>query len=506
MTAWSYSPTTQLEVERENFQVAPDELAEVVSGYLSKGARLGLACAVDEGRYLRLVYTFTHSDTNRRTELEVRLSPDDPSIESLFALSFPASRFEREFHDLFGVKIVNHPLPRRLVRHSHWPSSWYPMLRNATMPEFATLDSGYPFVPVTGEGVYEIPVGPIHAGLIEPGHFRFFAVGETVIKLKVRLWFLHKGLEKLFEGLDPVQGIALAEKISGDTSVGHSLAYTLAVEEALGITVAHEVALSRAMLVEMERLYNHVADIGALANDAGFSIGNAHALSLREELLRMNQLLTGHRLLRGAITIGGVSLNGTLDVASLDRIYGSFIELSNIILNHPIVYERFAGTATLSNADAVAIGVVGPVAKASGISYDARTSNPFCDLPVDATLFMRGDVLARFLVRVEEFKSSVDLIRTLSSIARLKSSSNTTATLTRPSIIGNQGIGIVEGWRGTITTRVELDDNGRLSRVKVVDPSWFNWPALPAVMKETIVPDFPLANKSFNLSYSGNDL
>ncbi len=508
MMEWTYSSTNGIVVERKRSRLRPDQLKAALATELESGGRLALAHAVDEGDWIRLVYVIVASDPDRRTELEVSLPSERPVIESLATLSFPASRFEREFHDLFGVVIEKHPLARRLVRHGHWPASWYPMRHNSAPPNFAWgEDPGYPFVPVEGPGVYEIPVGPIHAGMIEPGHFRFYAVGETIVKLKIRLWFLHKGLEKLFEGIDPVSGITLAEKISGDTSVGHPLAYVLALEEALGITVNPEVALARSMLLEMERLYNHVADVGAMANDVGFSIANSHALALREELLGINQSVTGHRLLRGAIKVGGISLNGCLERDSLARVVDSFRELTEIILANPMVRERFAHTATLKQADALLLGALGPVARASGISTDARVGHPFAYL----SLIHRhwedsGDVLARFLVRVQEAEESAALLERFGSV--FTSSDLGRAPKWNPVAKGARraGIGLVEGWRGTIATRVEVAESGYLSRVKVVDPSWFNWPALPLAMAETIIPDFPLANKSFNLAYSGNDL
>ena len=198
-------------------------------------------------------------------------------MPSLAYLSFPAGRFEREMHDLYGIGPIGHPRPRRLVRHAHWPEGWYPMRDDAgPAPEFAA-DEPFPFLTVEGAGVYEIPVGPVHAGLIEPGHFRFSVVGETILKLKARLWFVHSGIEKLFEGRAATDATELAERISGDTSVGHALAHCLAVEDALGIEVPDAAHRLRALLVELERLYNHVADIGALCNDVGFSLANAHA-------------------------------------------------------------------------------------------------------------------------------------------------------------------------------------------------------------------------------------
>src|SRR5699024_4740782 len=232
-----------------------------------------------------------------------------PTVPSLANLSFPAGRFEREMTDLFGITATDHPLPRRLVRHFHWPRGWHPMRDDAgSPPTFGDVDGPYPFRTVEGAGVYEIPVGPVHAGMIEPGHFRFSVVGETILNLKARLWFVHKGLEKLFHGRSPEDAIALTERISGDTAVGHTLAFCQAVEDAIGAFVPPDQQRIRAVLLELERLYNHVTDIGALCNDVGHGVLNAHAQRIREQLLRLNNKVTGHRLLRGAIHPGGATI------------------------------------------------------------------------------------------------------------------------------------------------------------------------------------------------------
>jgi Ni,Fe-hydrogenase III large subunit len=346
----------------------------------------------------------------------------------------------------------------------------------------------------------------VHAGLIEPGHFRFSVVGETIVKLKARLWFVHRGVEKLFEGQPAREATPLAERISGDTSAAHALAYTLAVEEALGIVVPTEGQRLRAVLVELERIYNHVADLGSLANDVGYGIANAHAQRIREQLLRLNATVTGHRLLRDAIRPGAVTLLGPPDVRVLEAVASDVAELAELTLAHSTVRDRFTDTATLSTEQAADLGCLGYVARASGLAVDARLDHPFTPLAVAAVVHSDGDVLARYLVRRDEIVTSVALIRSLLdehdggpyAVHEDRSAVATPAP--------GSGVGIVEGWRGTIVHRVETDAAGRLTRVKVVDPSWFNWPALPVALRGTIVPDFPLVNKSFNLSYAGNDL
>jgi Ni,Fe-hydrogenase III large subunit/Ni,Fe-hydrogenase III component G len=496
-------------VHRICLPLEPAQLSEQAAALFEDGFRLGLVAAHDDGPTLRVVYLFLAASPDRRIELQVTLPASDPLLPSLAALSFPASRFEREMHDLFGIKPVNHPLDRRLVRHAHWPSGWYPMRRDAGAPPPFTDSEAYPFLAVVGDGVYEIPVGPVHAGIIEPGHFRFSVVGESILKLKARLWFTHRGVEKLFEGLDATGAIHLAERISGDTSAGHALAHTLAVEDALNITMPEPAHRLRALVLELERLYNHAADVGALANDVGFSLANAHALRIREELLRINSATTGHRLLRGAIRPGAVELLSLPDPGQLARLAEDLAEIARLTLDNTIIRDRFTGTAVLTNEQAHDLGCLGYVARASGLATDARIDHPACGLPVTALSKTSGDVLARFTLRAGEFAASTQLATHLINTAD-KSSFRGTPTqdssADEPHVGIRSGVGIVEGWRGTIVHRVEVDAHGQLTRVKIVDPSWFNWPALPLALAGTIVPDFPVTNKSFNLSYAGNDL
>ncbi|WP_033289619.1 NADH-quinone oxidoreductase subunit C [Amycolatopsis jejuensis] len=479
--------------------LAPEELPAAAKALLDQGFRVALVSGHDDGDHLRAVYVFLAPAPDRRTELHVQLPKSAPRVPSLARLSFPAGRFEREMRDLFGIVPENHPQPRRLVRHFHWPRGWYPMRAGAgAPPEFGAVDGPYPFRAVEGDGVYEIPVGPVHAGMIEPGHFRFSVVGETILNLKARLWFVHKGLETLFPGRAPGDGIELAERISGDTAVGHALAYCLAVEDALGWEMSAGAARVRVILLELERIHNHVADLGALCNDVGHSVLNAHAQTVREKLLRHNEEVTGHRLLRGAVQLGGARLRRMPDVARVRSLAAEAEEIASLALEHSVVRDRFAGTAVLSAQQAADLGTLGYVARASGLGRDARYDHPFLDLgkPVQHSR-TDGDVLSRFVVRVEEIGHSAALVEQL--VAK--------PDVTPPPVAEGprSGIGVVEGWRGTIVHRVELS-GGVLSRVKVVDPSFFNWPALPVALVDTIVPDFPLTNKSFNLSYAGNDL
>lgn len=501
-------------------QVTAAELPVEVAGLLDDGYRAALVAAHEDPDAFRVVYLFTAARPDRRVELALRTDRIAPEVPSLATLSFPLGRFEREMRDLYGVVPLDHPLPRRLVRHSHWPKGWYPMRSDAgAPPPFGAAEGAYPFVRVEGPGVYEIPVGPVHAGMIGPGHFRFSVVGETILKLKARLWFNHKGLEKLAEGRTPQEAFAIAERISGDTTVGHATAFALAVEDALGWQVPPRAQVVRAVLLELERLYNHVADLGALANDVGYGILNTHAQRVREGLLRLNEQVTGHRLLRGGVVLGGARLTDVPTAAAITRFGDEIAEIADLALRNSVVVDRFTGTAALATENAREIGVLGYVARASGVGVDARRDHPFCPATaqVQPVLRSEGDVLARFLVRAEEARASVGLLTALLGEVHagaitvpppepVSSAAGRAAGAVTASGVPASGVGLVEGWRGTVVHRVELGPDGRLTRLKVVDPSFLTWPALPVALRQTIVPDFPVTNKSFNLSYAGNDL
>ena len=495
------------ETHRRIQQVSAADLPAHVRALIADGFRLALVAAHEDPDAFRVVYLFTAGAPDRRVELELRTERDAPQVPSLAALSFPAGRFEREMRDLYGIVPLHHPLPRRLIRHQHWPTGWYPMRSDAgPPPPFGSTEEAYPFLTVQGPGVYEIPVGPVHAGLIEPGHFRFSVVGETILKLKARLWFTHKGLEKLAEGRTPADAFPLAERVSGDTTVGHALAFCLAVEDAYDWSVPEQAGVLRAVLLELERLYNHVADLGALCNDVGYGILHAHTMRVREQLLRLNADVTGHRLLRGGVLLGGAHVAQLPTSGDLAAIASDVAEIVELALHNSVVLDRFTGTAVLRADQAREIGALGYVARASGVDIDARRDHPFHPATTQVASVTRseGDVLARFLVRAGEVRASVALLELL-----LREARPGWAIRDRPRRLpGGQvsGVGLVEGWRGTIAHRVEIGTDGRLARLKIVDPSFLTWPALPVALNGTIVPDFPMTNKSFNLSYAGNDL
>ncbi|MEW5984661.1 MAG: NADH-quinone oxidoreductase subunit C [Acidobacteriota bacterium] len=432
----------------------------------------------------------------------------DPVLPSSAMSCYPASRFEREMRDLMGITPQGHPDPRPLARHGFWPDGYYPLRKDARAPTFRDEGQPFPFGEVEGVGVYEIPVGPVHAGVIEPGHFRFSALGETVIDVKQRLYYTHKGTEKLFEGRVPAAGVELAERISGDSAVGHALAFCEAAEALAGADVPRRAQLTRIVLLELERLYNHVGDFGAIIGDTGFAVAQAHCLRIRERFLRLNARVTGSRLLKGGVVLGGVACDITDGLGLAGEVSAAlqdFVEVSDICLENSLVTDRLDRTGVLDTRTALDLGVRGHVARASGVNVDARRDygrGQYEGLSFDVPVMTSGDVRARLLIRLAEAKQSAGLIR--QAVQVLPSGPLSVQVGALPAF--EAGFGIVEGWRGAIVHWMMADRAGRLHRVKVVDPSFLAWPALSRAMVGNIVPDFPLCNKSFNLSYSGNDL
>ena len=461
----------------------------------------------DSGEF-EITYLFAPERGNWFVHATAAVPEADPRIVSLATFHYPASRFEREIYDLFGIVAEGHPDPRPLVRHAFWPADYFPLRKDATPREFTDDGRPFPFTEVGGEGVYEIPVGPVHAGVIEPGHFRFSVVGETIIDMKSRLYFTHKGTEKLFEGREPAAGVELAERISGDTTIGHSLAFCQALEAAAGLTVPDRAKYLRVVLLEMERLYNHVGDFGMIANDTGYAVAHSHCFRIREQLLRLNKRLTGNRLLRGGIVPGGVryDLPPDLDLAvEVEAALQDFDEIVELTLANTLVMDRLEGTGHLGTRTARDHGALGYVARASGIDTDVRRDHPFAaygGLEFRVSLFESGDVKARTFVRVEEAREAVRLIR--QAVDRLPTGTLASPLDRVPPF--EPAFGLVEGWRGAIIHWVMADRTGRLLRVKIMDPSFLNWRPLSYALLKNIVPDFPLCNKSFNQSYSGNDL
>jgi Ni,Fe-hydrogenase III large subunit len=369
----------------------------------------------------------------------------------------------------------------------------------------------YAFLPVEGSGLHQIPVGPVHAGIIEPGHFRFTANGETIVRLEERLGYVHKGIESLMTGLPIARGAMLAGRVSGDSTVAYALAFARAVEAALGVDVPLRAVWLRALMAELERLANHFGDIGAICNDAAFAMMHAQCGLLREHVLRTTDACFGHRLMMDCVTPGGVSCDlaseGTQAITDLvAHVFTHFPEIVELYDNTASLQDRTVGTGILSADLARQFGAGGYIGRASGRNFDARRSPgypPYERLLFEVPVLEEGDVNARIWIRIREVEQSLSLIEQIlqqlpPGPIKLSSMGN--------AMTESEGIALVEGFRGDVLVWVRVGADGAIGRCHLRDPSWFQWPLLEAVVEGNIVADFPLCNKSFNCSYSGHDL
>ena len=477
--------------------------------------RLALLFAVDcrplEEKY-DIHYLFAFGADQPWVRLTIELKGEDRLFTSITPSVHAAQWYEREIRDLYGLIPQGHPDLRRLVRHEHWPKGTHPLQRDFPWDKVIGRQQGdYGFRHIEGEGVFEVPVGPIHAGIIEPGHFRFSVAGEPIMQLEVRHFWKHRGIEKLFEQHTFGDAIPLAERVSGDTTIGHGLAYCQAVETLLHIEVPRRARYLRSLALELERLHNHLGDVGAICNDTAYALAHAHCSRMKEQLMQLNDRLTGSRFLRGMLTIGGVTKNlSALDQTDLldllGRIEKDFAELESIVFANASLTDRLETTGVLAERTAWDHGVVGVVGRASGIDHDVRRDRPFAaydELPVNVVLYRYGDVRARLRVRMDEIHESIRLIR---EIRHKIPQGPVVAAADRKPQPGEWALSAAEGWRGEILYVVIAGENGRIHRCKVRDPSFVNWPAIQWAVVGNILPDFPLINKSFNLSYAGNDL
>jgi Ni,Fe-hydrogenase III large subunit/Ni,Fe-hydrogenase III component G len=430
-----------------------------------------------------------------------------PDIASVFPA---AGRMQRAVFDLLGLRANDSADTRPWLNHGAWPAEFFPLRYDSggesVFPEHGVAD--YPFVKVSGDGVHEIPVGPVHAGIIEPGHFRFSIVGEKVLRLEERLGYKHKGIDKRFEALAPVEAVQLAGRVCGDSTVAFSWAYAMALESIAQLTIPARAQWLRALLLERERVANHLGDLGALGNDAAFSFGLTNFMRLKEDWLRLNKALFGHRFMMDRVVPGGVTVD--VDAAGVEKIRQqcAVVEaevrtLQGIYEAHSGLQDRFITTGIVKPELATELGLTGFAARASGVAFDLRNDYP--QAPYDQFDFAmatqrNGDVAARVIVRFEEIYESLRLIRAMLSALPAGEPCH---AVSADSLTGT-GVGWVEGWRGEVLVALELEA-GKIRRCHCHDPSWHNWPVLEHAVIGNIVPDFPLINKSFNLSYAGHD-
>jgi len=442
--------------------------------------------------------------------LQAPIFADQPQFPSL-AAGLPAVNWqEREIQDWFGLEAAGHPNPRRVALHDNWPDV-HPLRKDFSLRQVLPPFEGerHVYRPTLGEGVFQIPVGPVHAGIIEPGHFSFAVAGEPILYLQLRMFYTHKGTEKLFEDLPIHRAVFLAESISGDSAFSHGTAFCQAIEAAAEIEVPRPARVMRTILLELERVYNHIADIGAIATDVGFVVANAHAGRLREMVVRLNEELTGSRLLRGMVCVGGVRRNWSpaqRDALrdTINQVEREFDDLVALVKSSDSTRDRLERTGILRPETARALGIVGVGGRASGVDLDVRRDHPYAayrDYPLRVPVYQTGDVLHRMLVRIDEVKESFAILRA----AAPDLPEGPHCAPAQPVPPGRCALSAVEGWRGEILHWVRTAPGNRLERCKIKDPSVNNWPALVEVVQGNIIADFPVINKSFNLSYSGTD-
>jgi Ni,Fe-hydrogenase III large subunit/Ni,Fe-hydrogenase III component G len=443
--------------------------------------------------------------------IELELDREQPSYPDIADIFPSATRMQRATADLSGIAAHGADDQRAWLNHGVWPEGFLPLrhdARDGAAPPAPAPD--YPFVRVEGDGVHEIPVGPVHAGVIEPGHFRFSVVGEKVLRLEERLGYVHKGIERRFTELAPLDAHRLAGRVSGDTTVAFAWAYCMALESAAGHAIPERARWLRALMLERERVANHLGDLGALGNDAAFSFGLAQFSRLREDWLRLARDAFGHRLMMDAIRPGGCAVD--LDVATpariarqCDAIEAELRRLRVIYDEHAGLQDRFVSTGCVEPQLAAQLGLTGLAGRASGQLADLRCDHPWSpydQLAVKMATHLHGDVAARVAVRFDETLESLRLIRALCAAMP---GGEVCGAIVAPSKAGI-GAGWVEGWRGEVFVALEVGDDGAIRRCHCHDPSWQNWPVLEHAVIGNIVPDFPLINKSFNLSYSGHDV
>jgi Ni,Fe-hydrogenase III large subunit/Ni,Fe-hydrogenase III component G len=466
--------------------------------------------------------------------VEARVQQDEPNSPPSFpslALRLPAATlYEREVRDMFGLVPDGHPDARPLVLHEHWPGDVHPLRKDFDMltKVARSTDRTYEFLKVEGEGVSEIPVGPVHAGIIEPGHFRFSTLGDSIVNLETRLYYTHRGVEKLAESMKLDQVLLLSERISGDEAVANSTAYCQAVEKIARVTPPRRALQVRVVCAEMERAYNHLGTLAGLSTDVGFAYGAARLGILKERMMRLNEVVAGSRLLFGVNRLGGVGVDLNEEKSGLvsdtvDKVLTDFQRIVSVLRNDSSVMDRLRGTGVILSSTALETGLVGVAARSSGVDIDTRRDHPYGaypsvridphhDTPRHETQYQvdmtkkRGDVLSRFEARVEEVINSMAIIRDV--LRDLDGGGELVTPVAREALEPYaHALGYAESHRGQTVHWVMVGENrDSLFRYKVRTASFANWPAIETAVLNDIVADFPLVNKSLDLSYAGNDL
>ncbi len=501
-----------LEIRRLDWAHAAEEAKRLSMRFVA----LWLATAGhhDDQKHLYAYMAYAHPQ-HRHVLLRSPVRLDKPEIASISAHYIAASRMERHMHDMFGITLQKTSDSRAWIKHEHWQDDATPLRHEfdgktplVSDPDRSGID--YDYVSCDSECVYEIPVGPVHAGIIEPGHFRFLAVGEKILNMEARLGYVHKGIEKAMEGRNVNQGLMLASRISGDSTVAHGWAFAQACEYAANINIAKRASYIRGVLCERERMANHIGDIGAICNDAAFPFMHGQCARLREDMARLHAKVFNHRLLMNTITMGGVA--NDLDPAACQQllqqtrtIAAEIERLRTIYADTPSIQQRVIGAGIVTVNAAADIGLLGYVGRASGHYPDERIEEayaPYNDLDVAIPQGKQGGVATRVWVRFEEI---ADAARMIISLLETLPDGDIQTPWKSPTV-GVSGFASIEGWRGEIAAWVRFAEGGWIDRYFVRDPSVINWLGLELAVRTVPVPDFPLVNKSFNCSYAGNDL
>lgn len=524
-----------------HLEARQDEAAELVpAALLAWNGELASVVGVDErplGRQFAVYYVIASRNSDQFLHVRVDVPADVPTFTAITP-NVPAANWgEREVADLLGLRPVGHPDPRPLVLHDRWPVDFHPLRRDVqttayTSPRLnaadvpigagaaataeAAVTSGRraslrtPYQPntVAGEGIVQIPVGPIHAGIIEPGHFRFSSTGERVLHLDARLFYTHRGLEKLVEGMPVQQAISTVEATCGVCSVAHAVAFSRACERLADCVVPEQAEMWRALLLELERLYNHIGDVGNICAGVGLAYGVHRGAALKERLMQLNEQLTGHRFLRHMVVPGGLRHDLTVDgiADTVTAIAHDFAHLVAQLWDEATLLDRLRTTGRLDAHTARMLGVVGPAARASGVSGDWRIYHPqpgYAGLQMSECLRESGDVEARALLRIDEVRVSTDLVQQLCArLAMTSPSGDQVWAPLGPMPVGRPVLGYCESPRGAMVHWLMADTNNSIYRLHIRSASYANWPAVPLTVPGNIVPDFPLINKSFELCYA----
>ncbi|MBI5390379.1 NADH-quinone oxidoreductase subunit C [Candidatus Woesearchaeota archaeon] len=463
---------------------------------------------------LSMIHVFEKKNYAQFLILEYTISHRSPKEAESIALLFPSANwYEREITDGFGIRFPKSFDQRRLFLHESYPEEFHPLLKSfrnkkdAAKPSKKRKLQPYPFKPVEGEGVYQIGVGPVHAGIIEPGHFRFSVIGETIANLEIRMFYKHRGIEKFAEGKKPEECVALAEAISGDESIANAVGFCNAVERISGLSVPQRAICLRTIFMELERMYALLGDLAGMVIDVAYPVGASPFFMLREEIFRKNETMTGSRFLRQIICIGGVTKDvaqeSLHDLMQCTKIWSEQLkDAVSAVKSLPSVTDRFESTGIIRKTLVRPLHLTGPIAKASGMFRDTRVEHPYgmyTHLPIARKILEKGDVMARFETKAVEILDSAQLIQRI--LMEIKSSE----IKTERSIKDGCALSVVEAVRGQNMHWIQIKD-GKVERYKIRTASFCNWLAIEHAVMGNIVPDFPLINKSLNLSYAGTDL